>query len=167
MSIGLGFGWALPADIDRLGMASTRFRLPSGLTLEPIVYLNTSGESLMDGDIKNAQNDVILGADVRLPLAGRGPVDFVGVAGATLAASITDPDGSDNNTTVSGIALDWGVSAEYWYSQHWCFALTAKNPFISYAATTQETPAGDQDSDNKAIGLNWNPSLEATIHLFY
>lgn len=167
MTIGLGFGYQFPAEIDRIDMASARFRLPSGLTLEPVVFLNTAGESLMDGDVKNAQNDVFLGSNIRVPFAGRGPVDFVGVAGAVLGYSINDPDGGDNNTSTFSLDLNWGVSAEYWYSNHWCFSLTAVNPFISYVSVTQETAANDNTESQTSVGLNWNPGLQAAFHLFY
>lgn len=167
MSVGLGFGWALPADLDRLAQASVRLRLESGLTFEPIVRLETLGQSLADGDVKNAQNQLTVGTNVRLPLLGRGKVDFVGQIGAGIGINIDDPDGGDNNTTNFQAAIDWGISAEYWWNHNWVLSLTGRNPFLSYVSQTIESPVDDSTTSTTSIGAVWQPQVEVAIHLFY
>ncbi len=167
LTLGLGINYLLGgAELDRPDGASARFRLPSGLTLEPFVRLATHGQSTMDGDTKNAQNEFILGSNVRFPLKSRGKVDLVAVGGASLGFETDDPDGDDNNTTITSFGLDYGLGLEYWYSSNWCLSFTARNPFVSYVGTSFEI-SDDAATSNVDVGLIWNPMTELSLHLFY
>lgn len=168
MTLGFGFGYTLPADVQQISQASVRLRLVSGLTLEPIVRLATVGESLNDGDIKNANNEVTFGSNVRIPLKERGKVSLIGQIGAGVSFTIDDPDGSDNNTTTFAVALDWGAGVEWWFNQHWSLSVTGRNPFVSYVSTTQELGAGlDDKQSTTRIGAIWDPAIDIAVHLFY
>lgn len=167
MSVGLGINYLLGgAELDRPGGASVRFRMASALTFEPFVRLATHGQSEMNGDIKNAQNELELGTNVRLPLKSRGKVDLIATAGAFLGVNTNDPDGDDNNSTSTAFGIDYGLGVEYWYNANWCLSFTAKNPFVAYQSTSQEV---DNDFTVSAIdvGAIWDPGVELALHLFY
>jgi len=166
-SVGLGINYLLGgAELDRPDGASVRFRMASGLTLEPFVRLATHGQSQMNDDIKNAQNELLLGSTVRIPLKQRGKVDLVAVVGAAIGLNNNDPDGDNNNDTTTSFAVDYGLSAEYWYNANWCVSLTARNPFVNYASTSQEA-SSDLTTKNIDVGAIWNPLTELSLHLFY
>ena len=167
MSFGLGFNYILSgAELDRPGGASLRVRLESGLTFEPFVRLATHGQSTNDGDIKNAQNEFIVGTNARLPLKSRGKVDLVGQVGGGLGIAINDPEGDDNNTTTTTFAIDYGLSLEYWYNSNWVLSFTARNQFVRYVGTSQQS-SSDFDASDTDIGIIWDPITEAAVHLFW
>jgi len=166
MSFGLGLNYVLGGTkLSEPDGASLRIRLDSGLTFEPFVRLATHGQSMMDGDTKNAQNEFIVGANARLPLKTNGKVDFVGQVGGGFDVNINDPDGDDNNTTTTGIALDYGLSLEYWYSQHWCLSFTARNTFLRYQNISQQS-SETLTASTTDVGLIWDPGVELALHLF-
>ena len=122
----------------------------------------------MDGDVKNAQNEMLLGGNVRLPLADRNKVTLVGQVGAAIGYTGDDPQGADNNTSTLQAAVDYGVSVEYWYSAHWCLSFTARNAFLQYRTTTTETPVTDDNVDSSTdFGVIWDPAVDAALHLFF
>lgn len=167
MSIGLGLSYALgAAELHRPDGASARFRMDGGLTLEPFVRLETRSQSVMDGDVKNGQNEFAVGSNLRLPLAGRGKVDFIAQIGAGLNYIGDDPDGDDNNSGNFRFAIDYGLGVEYWVNHNWCISFTARNPFLSYESRTQEVSSDVTETDTE-IGIIWDPGIDAALHLFY
>ena len=167
MSLGLGINYALGgAEFDRPDGASARLRLDSGLTLEPFLRLATHGQSTMNGDFKNAQNELMLGSNVRIPYKSRGKVDLVIHGGAGIGIFSNDPDGDDNNNSITRFALDYGLSLEYWYSANWCMSLTARNPFLTYESRDFEI-SGDATETDTDIGIIWDPTVDLGIHLFF
>jgi hypothetical protein len=167
MSFGLGINYVLGgAELDRPDGASLRLRLASGLTLEPFVRLATHGQSSMDGDVKNAQNEFFLGSNVRLPLMSRGKVDLVGQAGGSLGVFINDPDGDDNNTTTTSFLIDYGLSVEYWVNTNWALSFTARNRFLRYEKISQQV-SDNLTATNTDVGLIWDPVVDLAVHLFY
>ena len=169
-TIGLGFGYALPADIDRPNAAAVRFRLASGLTFEPRVILETQQQTTDNSvdETTDALNTIGLAAMVRYPLIQRGPFDFIVTGGAGLQFSMQDPDGDDNNSGYTSLGLTWGIAIDYWLSQHWCFSLTAINPLATYTSTTQEVGPDTETSDSHvSVGAIFDPNVVALMHLFY
>jgi hypothetical protein len=154
------------AELDRPDGASLRIRLVTGLTFEPFVRLATHGQSTMDGDFKNAQNEFIVGTNVRLPLKSRGKVDLVAQIGGGLGVTVNDPDGDDNNTTVTTLGIDYGLSVEYWFNQNWNLSFTARNQFIQYESIGQQS-SSDLDQSNTDIGIIWDPVVDLSLHLFF
>lgn len=167
MSFGLGISYVLGgAQIDRPDGASLRFRLASGLTLEPFVRLATHGQSMMDGDFKDAQNEFIVGSVVRLPVKSRGKVDLVGQVGGGLSVFINDPDGDDNNTTTTTLSVIYGLSLEYWFNSNWNLSFTARNPLVSYQNVGFQI--SDSQTETKSeIGVIWDPVVDLALHLFF
>ena len=170
MTLGLGFGYNLPADVFRMDQVSARIRLDSGLTLEPIARLQTASQATEMGtlDSKNAQNQLVLGSNVRMPIKRRGKVTLVGQAGAAIAFDQNDPDGGDNNNTNLLFTLDWGVGLEWWFNPQWCLSVTGRNPFFSYSSATQENGEGvdDTNNSNTNFGVIWDPGFDIAVHLF-
>ena len=167
MSVGLGINYLLGgAELDRPDGASVRFRLDSALTFEPFVRLATHGQSTADGDFKDAQNELLLGTNVRFPLKSRGKVDLIATAGGFLGLDTSDPDGDDNNSTTTSLGIDYGLGVNYWYNANWCLSFTARNPFVSYSSTSQEA-SDDLTTSNIDVGAIWNPLTELSLHLFY
>lgn len=167
LSLGLGINYLLGgAELDRPDGASARFRLASALTFEPFVRLATSGQSRLDGDEKDAQNELLLGTNVRLPLKSRGKVDLIATVGGSLGFNTNDPDGDDNNSTTTSLGIDYGLGVEYWYNANWCLSFTARNPFVNYQSTSFEI-SGDATTSNIDVGAIWTPLTELSLHLFY
>lgn len=166
-SIGLGINYLLgAAELDRPDGASVRFRMASALTFEPFVRLATHGQSQMNGDFKDAQNELLLGTNVRLPLKSRGKVDIVASVGGFVGLETDDPDGDDNNSTTTSLAVDYGLGVEYWYNANWCLSFTARNPFVNYNNTSFEI-SDEATVSNVDVGAIWNPLTELSLHLFY
>jgi hypothetical protein len=167
LTFGLGISYILGgAEIDRPDGASLRIRMPSGLTFEPFVRLATHGQSTDDGDIENAQNEFFIGANARLPLKSRGKVDLVGQVGGGVGVFVSDPEGNDNNTTTTNFAIDYGLSLEYWYNPNWVLSFTARNQFVRYQGTSQQSTS-TLDASDTDIGIIWDPVVEAAFHLFF
>ncbi len=167
LSLGLGLSYVLGgAEFDRPSGASARFRLEYAITFEPFVRLATHGQSEMDGDIKNAQNELLLGTNVRLPLKSRGKVDLIATAGAAIGVDGNDPDGDDNNTSTTTFGVDYGLGVEYWYNANWCLSFTAKNPFLNYRSVSQEV-SDNLTTSSVDVGAIWTPTTELALHLFY
>src|SRR5690606_19231157 len=82
-TIGLGFGYALPTSWDGPNVTSARFRMASGLTIEPRVELSYGSTTVDTGadDTSDSRLGISLAALGRLPLVTRGRVDLVGVGG--------------------------------------------------------------------------------------
>ncbi len=174
MTFGLGMSLFLNGSLEnKAGTdlftptgASVRVRLASGMTLEPFVRLATSGQSQQDGDIKNAQNEVLLGSNVRLPLKSRGKVDLVGIGTGLVSFQQNDPDGDDNNNSITRFALAYGVGVNYWYNSNWCISFDATNPLFSFESRSQEVSSDATETDIN-IGAIWDPTTSLSVHLFY
>jgi hypothetical protein len=168
-SVGIGIGYDFPADVAQPNVTSVRFRLPSGLTVEPFAALALGSQSEEAGGVEASTSSFgfEVGADVRLPNRVRGPVDLVLVGGAGLGTASTNPDGDDNDSSTFFLDVHWGLGLDFWFRRHWCFSLTATNPFLVYQQSTQESGGvGDTSSSRFDIGAIWEPNVVAALHLF-
>jgi len=166
-TLGLGLGYVLGGTaLDLPSAASARFRLASSLTFEPFIRLATHSQSSGSGNVKNAQNELFVGTNIRKPLKSRGKVDLLAVVGAEAGTITDDPDGGSNNTTTTEVHLSYGLSVEYWYSSNWCISFTARNPLINYTTTSQEV-SNDLDTSDIDVGAIWDPTTDLSVHLFY
>jgi hypothetical protein len=170
-STGIGAGWDFPTQLDDINVASLRFRLASGLTIEPRVELSLASDTDDVGgtEQENKSSAFGLAAEARWPLMGRGPVDFLVTGGAVIDYFKDNPDGNDNNTTTSLLALFYGLSVEYWFGPHWVFSLTGSNPiFVRAKTTNQEPPPTDETSSTTtSFGAVFNPDIIGMLHIFY
>lgn len=169
-SVGIGAGWDLPTDLSLPDTATVRFRLASGLTLEPFVVFGVSGSSVdfTDGDsTSDSASEVGLGTNVRIPVVGHGPVDLLIVAGARFDLASSNPDGDDNESSTVGTSLLWGLGLEYWLSRHGVISLTATNPLVSYLSTTEAQFDGEEVTQSSwSAGAIFRPDVMLLAHLF-
>jgi hypothetical protein len=167
LSFGVGVGYAFPTSLQTPNTTSVRVRLPSGLTCEPQVVFATTSNSADNGPT-NRQTELSVGSLVRYPIRAHRKVDLELIGDASISSRTTDPDGNDNNTTVTTIALGYGGALSYWLSPHWSISLTATNPLLAYSRDRQERgPAVDASiQKTTTIGLVFDPQVTAMIHLY-
>lgn len=168
MSFALGAGYSFPASLLDPNLASARFRFASGLTFEPTVELSTNKQTFETGPVETETetNEARLSTLVRLPIAARGKVDLQIVGGAGFGVQKTNPDGGNNDTTVTTLFATWGLGLEYWPKSRWGLSATALNPFISLNKTKQDG-SPDQTTTNLSIGAIWDPTIFAMLHMYF
>lgn len=170
LAIGIGFGYLLPTSVETPNSTSVRVRLAGGLTLEPQITLgNSSVERETAGtDEKDSTTELTIAAGMRLPLVRHGKVELELLAGVGLTNVNDNPDGPDNNTKTTAVALGWGVGVTYWHTRHWCLSFSAGNPLASFTKATREQPApiGETSTTSTAIGAIFDPTVAIMIHLF-
>jgi hypothetical protein len=168
-TVGLGFGYFMPAAWDAPNVVSARLRLASGLTIEPRAELSTSSTSMDTGigETSNSFSTLAVGANVRLPLASRGRGDFMLVGGAAAALSKNNPEGADNSVTTTSLALTWGVGIDYWLSRSFSISMTATNPVIAHTSTSFEAAGDDPSNSTTGLGVVFDPALDVMLHLYF
>jgi hypothetical protein len=169
-SIGLGFGWVMPADLTVPNTASARFRLASGLTLEPLVVVRATidtQEPPFGDETTDKQTAFAAGANVRLPMASRGRADLALVFGGVAAFVSTNPDGDDNGSTLFNLGLGWGVGIDVWIKPWLSLSTTAQNPFLQYQATSQEFGNDEATTSTVTVGAIWDPQIDVMLHLYF
>jgi hypothetical protein len=168
-TVGIGLGFDLPNDLTVPNTTSVRFRLRSGLTLEPFVVFNVSGTSFdfEDGDsTSDSASEVGLGTNLRIPAVSRGPVDFIVLGGARFDFTNSNPDGSDNDSSSLTSALVWGLGLEYWLGRHGVVSFTATNPLVSYTSSTEEQFDGEVTQSSWSAGAIFRPEIILMAHMF-
>ena len=172
-AVGIGLGYLLPTSLETPNITSVRVRLASGLTFEPQVVLARTGATRDMGmtgvpNEKDSATELTLATTARLPLVRHGKVELELLANVGLTTTTDNPDGVDNNTKSTAIALGWGVGVTYWYSRHFCLSLSAGNPLVSFTKTSREqpTPLSDRSTTTTAIGAIFDPTVAIMIHLF-
>lgn len=169
MSIGIGAGYLLPDSLETPNITSVRFRLESGLTVEPLVVLSQLLSTVDTGDeTTNTSRDLQLGALVRKPMVSRGRYDFEGLGAVFLGASFNLPDVDDADSSTTTVALAYGLSVSTWINAHWQISFSALNPIVSYSRSRQEQgPDQVRVDSNLAIGAIFDPTVTAMVHLYY
>ena len=167
-SIGIGVGYSVPASILEPNLGSVRFRLPSGLTFEPIVNLSASRSSVEVGDVESEVegSEITVATNVRFPLTGRAKVDLVLLGGAGFSMLSSNPDGGDNDTTETTVAVAWGLGLDYWPKPRWCISASAMNPLVALSRTVEEGAIDDTTTTQLAFGAVFDPSLFLMLHMF-
>jgi hypothetical protein len=168
-AVGVGIGYDFPADLQGPNEAGVRFRLASGLTIEPRARLSVGGQSNEVGGIESSvgETELLLFCDVRLPVRTRGKADFLAVVGGGLGFAESSPDGDDNNTRTITFDVHWGLGVEYWLSPHWVISLTGTNPAFTRSSTTQEQPGDDSSTSRYEFGAIFAPNVVGMVHLFF
>jgi len=167
LAVGIGIGYVFPTSLQTPNTASVRLRLPSGLTFEPQLVLATTSTKVDNGTTTtDKQNEVTLGSLVRYPLRAHGKVDLEVVGSAAVSNRVIDPEGNDNNRTITALNFGYGVAIAYWLSPHWNLSLTASNPLLSYARTRQEVGVTTTVNKTTTVGLVFDPQIALMIHLY-
>lgn len=168
-SLGFGIGYTIndAVDIEKPSTASVRFRLPSGLTFEPVVAL-AYGSQTTDPDVGGSSTDATttfrVGTGLRFPLLHNGKFELEGLGIASLSFVVENPDGSNNDTTTTTLALNWGAAVNYWITPHWDFSVSGYNPLVSFSKQSLDGMGSQSTTD---VGLVWNPTLLVMMHLYH
>jgi hypothetical protein len=168
-SVGIGFGFRLPTELDLPNATSARFRLASGLTIEPLVAL--INDTLTADDGTEESEDVIaqiaVGAFVRYPLRGRGRADLALIGGAAVSRLTRNPDGDDNTLETTIFGLDYGLAVDYWLNSHWNLSVTATNPLVAVISQREESGGGEPDETltRRQLALIFSPQVAVMLHV--
>jgi hypothetical protein len=170
LAIGIGAGYSLPTSVQTPNTTSARVRFGSGLTLEPRVVLqNTSIKMETDITEENGtQRELSIGTLVRVPMVQRGKFELLLLGAAGVGVEGTDPDGAENNSTSTTLAVGWGAAVDWWITEHWNVSFSATNPLFSWTKQAQEmpAPAGETSTTTTTIGAVWDPTISVMIHIF-
>jgi hypothetical protein len=165
LAFGIGLGYALPTSLQTPNTTSVRIRLPSGLTFEPQLVVATTTDDA--ATTSTQQTELTLGSLVRYPLRVHNKVDLELVGNASVSNRVVDPDGANNNRTVTTLGLGYGVAIAYWLTPHWNFSLTASNPLLAYSRTRQEMGTGVvTTTKTTTLGLVFDPQVALMLHLY-
>jgi hypothetical protein len=169
LSMGVGLGYVLPADLQVPNFTSVRLRLPTGLTFEPFVELRAGSTSMKTPGVNSKNSDTALGigTSVRVPLAARGRVDFILVGSGFVTHQIDDPEGADNNTSTTSFALTWGPALDFWINANWVVSMAATNPLVSIVRQHTDSPVGSTRTTTTSVGAVFDPTVIGAIHLFF
>jgi hypothetical protein len=171
-AVGIGLGYRLPADLQAPNTTSVRFRLASGLTLEPLVTAGRTSSTSDDGVMEETDtiSELDLALFARFPLRSRGRVDFVLVGALGFGVTTTNPEGPDNDTRTQGFGAAWGIGLDYWFGPHWQLSFTATNPLLSMVKSTREiatVPPMEVTDSTTTFGVVFDPDVMLMLHLYY
>jgi len=172
-AFGIGIGYALPTSLETPNTASVRFRMPSGLTLEPRVALannSTTNKDVAPGtsmSTTDTTTEFQLSTAIRKPMIEHGRYDFELLGTVGLDVTKQNPDGDNNTRTDSSIGIGWGIAVGAWITPHWQLTFGVTNPLITYTSTKQETGAGTYtQTSGTDIGITFDPNVLMMIHLY-
>lgn len=169
-SVALGFGWALPTDLQTPNITTARLRLASGIQIEPGLRIeNTSSD--MDspgGEETDKVTRFALTALVRIPLISRGKADLEAIGYTGFSNTKSNPEGDYNATTTNVFALGYGVGIGYWLSNHWQISTTVTNALVEYSQSKVQNgvPNMTTKSSETTLGIVFSPAVIAMIHLY-
>lgn len=168
-SVALGLGYLLPMNLLEPSITTVRFRLPSGLALEPGLALargrSSTGLDYDPAPLEEGRSAGLLTAIVRLPLRSRGRVDLEGVGIGIAGITSERPDGADNDTTTTTFQLGWGLGLTYWVSPHWTLSATASNPLVSYTREATQQGTAELVRTQTVVGVVFSAELVVMAHL--
>lgn len=167
-SIGIGAGFRLPTELTLPNTTSIRFRLDSGLTFEPLLHLSHESQTseLANDSFTNGINDLNVALAVRYPLKSSGRVDFSLIGAVEVGTRTVDPEGTENNTTLTVFGLGYGLALDYWVNRHWNVSMNATNPLVTVISTNeQHAAAPDEATTDTTFGAIFGPTVAVMIHL--
>lgn len=168
LSFGIGFGYVFPTSLQTPNVTSVRIRLPAGLTFEPQVVFATTSDKVDTGTTAtNKQSEITLGSLVRYPLRAHTKIDFEAIGAAAVSNRSIDPEGANNNRTITTFGVNYGLALAYWFTPHWNLSFTGTNPLFAYTRTKQEMGSGNTTVDSSTtIGLIFDPVVALMLHLY-
>lgn len=168
-SVGIGFGYVLPNSLETPNATSARFRLASGLALEPVVRFQQSSREVDVGEsTENKETTIEIGALARYPLKSRRRVDLVLIGGAFVENIATKPDAMNMDTTTTRFEARYGLAVELWLSQHWQISMSALNTVFRTERVSEEMGAGTETvTTTSTFGAIYDPVISAMVHLYY
>lgn len=168
-SVGLGFGWAFPgADVQVPNVATARIRLPSGLTIEPLLDLSSTTDTTESGadEVTDDATSLTVAGLLRFPVIRGTKLDFIATGGVAISRINDDPDGPDNSVTTTALSLTYGLAVEYWWRPHWNVSVQTINPLFTFTRVTQDL-VDDVKDTSTSFGLIFDPDVLLMLHLFF
>ena len=183
-TVGVGAGWNFPSDIFTPNTVSVRFRLKSGMTIEPIanasfsqsfVHHHVAGGTGSDA-ARNYVANMGFGVQLRTPMKRKGPVELhmLVIPGVNYTDSVNNPSGASDRqfSTTTVWSLGWGLGVEYFpqrFEQHWSFSMDATNPLFGFGYSTVYDQATKERTNTTAysLGATFNPAVRGMVHLYY
>lgn len=167
-SFGLGFGWSFPGtDLWTPSTIAARFRLDSGMAIEPSLTIRATGS----GDNDDFSDDprllqIGLGTMLRVPVASAGPVDFLILGNVGVSTTVDIEPGDSRSLTASA---GYGLALELWIASRFSIGMDATNPLLSLSWNATDNPVTGETnkSINWAIGVVWNPQLRILATLYF
>lgn len=184
-TVGVGAGWVFPADLLTPNTVSVRFRLASGLTIEPLANASfsqsfTHQHLAVSGGGSAAARDytanLAFAVQVRKPLKRRGPVELhlLVTPGVSFTDTVDNPSGVQDRVfeTSTVWALGWGLGVEYFppkLEQHWSVSMDATNPLFGFGYNTNYDQATRVRTNTTAysLGATFAPAVRGMVHLYY
>jgi hypothetical protein len=168
-SIGIGIGYVFPTSLETPNIASVRFRLPSGLQFEPRLVLASTTNTIDTGmQIDDKATELGVGALIRFPLMSRGRVDLEVLGLADINSLNLNPDGDDDERTITTVNLQYGLAVTSWLTRHWQISMSATNPLLSMARVRQEMgPQNVLVTSSTTIGAIFDPTVFFMVHLYH
>jgi len=169
-SLGLGFGYTFPSDVQLINTVSARIVWSDKLIFEPLFELSFGSDSASVGgmDTSDSATTMAVGTEIRYQMWSRRRTGLSMVMGAGVAYTKDNPDGDDNNTSTLGFGLSWGVGLDLWIWKDWGLSFTLTNPFFSYGSTTQQAPGDDVTNSSTFFGLVWDDSqVRFMLHSYF
>ena len=170
IAFGLGLGYIFPTSLETPNVTSARVRFTNGIQLEPrVVFGNTSSSSTMNStSSSDGSSQVALAALVRFPMITHRKIDFELIGALGFDIRRVNPDGDNNNTTDTSVALSWGIGISYWFTPHWSMSFTATNPLIAFTSHKQEEtpPTTESKTSSTTIGAFFAPVISVMVHLY-
>ena len=177
-SIGLGAGYQILGGaagelLFNPNVVSARFRMASGLEIEPIAGLVLTNDNSKVDSAKTTSTamDIFAGANIRKPFWSRNQAEVVFIVGAELEIGSTSAkDAADQKTTSSsfGLGANYGIGVEFWPRSHWSVGFDATNPVLSFSSSSGKDPAGVKTTTtHMSISPAWDPGIRLMTHLYY
>jgi len=162
LSVGIGAGYSFPTMLDMINAYSVRFRLATGLTLEPRVIV----ENISDNDGTNSLSSqvFVVGTTVRIPVITHGKFDFE-ILGDGTVSSVSTPIDTDNSSRQTTVNLNWGLAVAWWLSPHFEVTVQGYNPLVTF--TRNSASNVDTTTSHTDIGLIFAPKIGAMLHVYY
>ena len=165
-TFGLGAGWTFPgSEIWMPSTIAARFRLASGITLEPSVTILLDGRSTDTGATTVDSNELTIsvGTQLRVPLMSLGPLDFLFLGTASLSYGREFDPGDTHDI---GFTLGYGLGLEFWFSKRWSLGLDATNSIVAITWSQDSSGATDQSNTDYRVGAVWDPALRILTTLY-
>lgn len=186
-TFGVGFGWTFPTALTSPNTVSARFRMASGLTVEPLLTASftqgfTHTHLAVEGGGSSAERNytgvIGLAAQLRKPMKRRGPVQMsmLLTPGVIWTDSVDNGPGIEDRVydSTTAIGLGWGLGVEYFpaarvIDQHWSFSLDAQNPLLgfSYNSNYDQASRTRTNETNYILSATWAPTVRGMVHLYY
>jgi hypothetical protein len=168
-SIGIGLGYVFPTSLETPNITTVRFRLISGLTFEPTVFLQGRKQTVDTGmAVDTSQTTVGLAALVRYPLVAHGRVDLELLGAAALDNVKDNPPGSDDETSTTTTSLAYGLAVSTWINPHWQVSLSSTNTLLQFAKVRQENgPGAVTVNSDTTFGAVFDPTVFVMVHAYH